>query len=96
MKSFSHWLEEAIKNNTSAKNKIRKLQSELEECFGDKIYDKTFDYDLNIDDLWLFFDIANKYFFNSKLNKDTLALGILTGNRKEKGSFKVGRDSEST
>lgn len=92
MKSFFQYINEAIQNNSNIKNKIKKFQLELENKFGTKIYNKSFNYDINIDDLYDFFDIANIYFFNSKLSKDTLEIKIINGNRKEKGTFKTGRD----
>ena len=95
MESFLDTIEESIQRTPKDKEKIRTIQKELEEAFGNKIYSKKFDYDLKIEDLDKLFDIANKHLFRNKLDRNEINIVITEHNNKEKGSFFLGLDKEN-
>lgn len=95
MESFLDKIEESIQRSQKDKTKIREIQKELEESFGNKIYSKKFDYDLKIEDLNALFDIFNRHLFRNKLDRNEIDIAISEHNKKEKGQFFLGLDKNN-
>lgn len=93
MENYLTRIEEAIQRTPEEKKKVKAIQKDFEEAFGDRIYSKKFDYEVTVKDLETIFHIVNKWFFKNKLNIDTLEISTQTisedffGYPKEKGSF---------
>ena len=95
MESFLEKIEESIQRSPNDRKKIREIQKELEEAFGNRIYSKKFDYDLNLEDLNKLFAIFNRYLFSNKLDRNEIDIAISEHNKKEKGSFFLGMDKNN-
>ena len=95
MKSYLDNIDEAIQRSPAAKKKIKEIQAEFEESFGDHLHSKRFDYDVVVDDLKKIFIIANKHLFKGKLNAEDVTFVVMDERRKDKGTFKAGKDGKS-
>lgn len=95
MKSYLDIVNEVIQRTPSAKQKIKEIQVEFEEVFGDHLYSKKFDYDVTADDLKKIFMIANRHLFKEKLNAEDVKFVVMLDRRKDKGTFKIGKDNAS-
>lgn len=93
MRSFLENLDEAVQRTSAAKQKIKAIQVEFEEAFGDRLYSKKFEYDVVESDLKKIFMIANKHLFKEKLNVDNVIFVVMSDKRKDKGTFKAGKDA---
>ena len=51
MNDFVVFINEAMQRTPALKQKIQSMQREFEMAFGEKIYSKKFDYDVNVNDL---------------------------------------------
>ena len=93
MKFFLKNLDEAVQRTPAAKQKIKAIQVEFEEAFGDRLYSKKFEYDVVESDLKKIFMIANKHLFKEKLNVNNVIFTVMSYKRKDKGTFKAGKDA---
>ena len=95
MITFNKLINEAIQRTPILKNKIKVLQREFENEFGNKLYSNKFDYNVEIEDLKKIFILANKWFFQNKLDINKLEFIIIKNlsNHKEKGTFLLGEDN---
>lgn len=97
MKTFVDIIDEAIQRTPALKTKIRNMQLDFENAFGDKLYSKKFDYDVTSNDLTTMFNLINHWLFKDKLDINGVSIVISTNVNvhNEKGIFRLGVNQDN-